>query len=237
MIAPMIVAGAAGALVWAGGFLMGARRGDAARQALQDSEAEARAAEARALARAEAAVAHAAQLADRPAPASAALDEARLREVVQEALAPVVAQERLGTDLAALQAGDGRSDLNRLLEAIAHTAGLEAVLLSDASGLLLATSAHADRAEIRAGVSALLVTLAEQLVRTGEPAPLAFVIHDEAQRTAISRVFSVDGERFLLTAVAAGRSLAPTALDPVLRHIERLMDDWTNPERAMAAAG
>ena len=216
---------------------MGARRGEAARLALQDSEAEARAAEGRALARAEAAVAHAAQLADRPAPSAGGLDEARLRQVVHEALAPVVAQELIGTDLAALDAGQGRADLNRLLDAVAKTAGLEAVLLSDASGLLLANSAHADRAEIRAGVCALLVTLAEQLVRTGEPAPLAFVIHDEARRSAVSRVFSVDGERFLLTAVSAGRALTPTALDPVLRQIERLMGDWTTSDPSLAAAG
>ncbi len=247
MITTLSLAGAACALVWTGGYLLGVRRGHAARDALAHSLGEQQVALVQARAQvhalsqqADALNEHAEDLAamrhalsQAPAPA---FDESRLKAAVAEALAPVVAQDQLGTALASIRLGTSRSDLHALLDAIAAEAGLEAVLLSDASGLLLANSGDGARAEIRAGVSALLITVAEHLERTGEPAPMAFVLHDEAQRVAVSRLFTVDGGRFLLTAVSAGRPLSPQALDPVLRHVQRLMGDWTTHDATDLAA-
>jgi hypothetical protein len=298
MMGTVILATGACAAVWAGGYLLGARRGLQARGALRDqlAEAERHAAAATAQAAAmdragESAEALAAELdrrlaplqaredqmrriagqleaavarvGDRPQasddlhrilapvlaqaddtarlrdeirrmnqPANHQADEARLRRIVAEAIRPITEHDRLGAALATVESGTDRADLNALLNAVARKAGFIAVLLSDASGLLLANSASAQDAELRAGVSSLLVTLADQFAKSGMPEPRAVLIHDAANQVAISRLFAVDDDRYLLTAVTAGQHVTPTALDPVLEKIEALMSDWTiSPRR------
>lgn len=232
MILPLTLAGAACLLTWGGGYLMGVRRSRASEAALQDALEDAKRqqiiVEAKAEARNEIFNEALSEALNRPAPQPESLDDEQIKRVVSEALAPMVDHDRLGVELANLRTGTSRADLNLLLEAIADRAGFEMVVLSDASGLLLATSEGIDEdAEVRAGVSALLITMAEHLVRSDEAAPVAFLIHDEDNRIAVSRLFQVDGVRLLLTAIAAGRHMTPTVLDPVLPHLTRLMSDWT----------
>ncbi len=160
------------------------------------------------------------------------MEEAWLKRVVADAIRPITEHAQLGAALARVDPGSGRSDLNGLLDTVAIKAGFSSVLLSDSNGLLLATSSQAQEPELRAGISSLLVTFAQQFVKADQPPPRAVVIHDEANQTAVSRIFILDGSWYLLTAVATGRELPPTVLDPVLDKIESLMSDWTTtPDR------
>jgi hypothetical protein len=154
-------------------------------------------------------------------------EDARLKRVVADAIRPITEHVQLGAALANVDSGTGRADLNGLLDAVARKAGFSSVLLSDASGLLLAANRAAVEPELRAGISSLLVTLNEQFIKADQPAPRAVVIHDAANQIAVSRIFTVDGACYLLTAVTSGREVPPTVLDPVLEKIESLMGDWT----------
>ncbi|MEZ4468480.1 MAG: hypothetical protein R3F43_29600 [bacterium] len=162
----------------------------------------------------------------------------RLREVVSEAIRPMVEGELLGVDLARLRLGESRKDLNELLTAVATHAGLATVVLADERGLVLAENDGARDAEARAGLSALTLTLSDSHIQSGAPAPLAVMLHDAANQMIVSRIFTVDGDRFVLTAVSKGRFIPPNLLDPVLDKIEQLMADWTTapvrPSEAIA---
>ena len=163
------------------------------------------------------------------------LDKENNDQVVSKATAPAPEQERAARNLSGIQAGSSRSDLNDLLDAIARRGRFDAVLISDESGLLLATSADAEETEGRAGASATLITVARYLVRVGEPEPLAFLLHDQANRMALSRMFTVDNTPYLLTAVSTGQAVGTHVLDPILEQVTGLMQDWTKQENKTLA--
>lgn len=161
-----------------------------------------------------------------------------LRAVVAEAIRPLREEERVTAGLAQLHAGTGRGDLNRLLSAIAERAGFSLVVLSDVNGLLLANSATGARhAEMRAGLSALVLTIADSSQQVGAPTPLSVMVHDTENQVIVTRIFEVDGARFLLTAVSKGRFIQPNVLDPALEKIETLMEDWAAAQVLPADAG
>ena len=56
------------------------------------------------------------------------------------------------------------------------------------------------------------------------PAPIAAVFRDQANQVVVHRVFSVGTERYVLTAVATGKSMAPDILDLTLKTVERIID-------------
>lgn len=160
-----------------------------------------------------------------------------LRAVVAQAIRPLQEEKRVTDGLAQLHAGSGRGDLNRLLSAIAEHAGFALVVLCDARGLLLANSATGARnAEMRAGLSALVLTIADSSIQVGAPKPLAVTVHDTENQIVVTRIFEVDGERFLLSAVSKGRFVQPNVLDPALEKIERLMEDWAAAQLLPAGA-
>lgn len=160
-----------------------------------------------------------------------------LGEVVANAIRPLQVDERVTTDLANLHVGSGRGDLNRLLSSIAGHAGFALVVLSDAQGLLLANSHAGSRnAEVRAGLSALVLTITDSSAQIGAPLPLSVTVHDTENQIIVTRIFEVDGERFLLTAVSKGRFVQPNVLDPALSKIETLMEDWAAAQLLPAAA-
>lgn len=100
-------------------------------------------------------------------------------------------------------------------------------MLSDDQGLLLAHDSGGRDAETRAGVSSLRLSVADRFEQAGVPAPNALVVHATANQSAVTRICEVDAALFVLTAVAKGRFVAPTVLDPALEKIQRLMADWT----------
>jgi hypothetical protein len=191
------------------GYLWGARRGLHARDALRAEYA--------------ATVATLAQKAEGQDANRRAAEALGLREMLGEMLAPVIDRQRLGRDFSQLEGGSGLRELPGVLDAIARKGGFSAVVLSDDVGLPLATSSGARDAETLAGVSSLLLTLADRCVTTGAPRPIAVLVHDESNQRILHRIFSVGPTRFLLTAVARGLELAPQALDPALGKLEQVL--------------
>jgi hypothetical protein len=152
-------------------------------------------------------------------------DDRALRGAIREIIGPLVQREQLGHDLAHLDAGSGgRGELPRLLDDIAIKGGFSTVLLSDDAGLPLAASHRAHGIDRLAGLCSLVMLLVDRLSREDAPAPLAVVVHDEANHEILSRVFFVAGQQLLLTVVASGANLTPTALDPALSKIEAVLD-------------
>lgn len=151
-------------------------------------------------------------------------DDQELRQAIRELLGPLVRRESLGNELASLPLATGdRGELPGLLDDIAQRGGFSAVLLSDEAGLPLATSSGSDDLDRLAGVSSLVMLVADRLARDTGPAPVAVIVHDEADQQLLSRLFPVAGQTLLLTAVATGATLAPTSLDPALAKIEAVL--------------
>lgn len=149
--------------------------------------------------------------------------ENRAVEEVQRVLAPLMERERMHAELAKLEIGRGtRGELPRLMDAISRIGNFSSVVLSDEVGLPLASTRSED-GELLAGLWSILFTVADRIATSGEPTPIAIVVHDAANQTILHRLFSAVGSRFLLTAVCRGRSLPPEALDPALDKLERVL--------------
>lgn len=148
-------------------------------------------------------------------------DTQSVRKLVVDVLGPLMEKERRAQGLTSLNArGGGRHQLPGLLDMLARRGGFAAVILSDAMGLPLAASAGARDADVLAGVSSLVLTLADRVVGAGGPPPLAMVVRDTAGQRVLHRIFSVERERYLLTAVAKGTEVSSDALDPALGALE-----------------
>lgn len=149
------------------------------------------------------------------------LDLRRARELVVDALAVLVERERKArrtTDLRTV--ARGRDELPALLDEVAREGRFSAVLLSDDVGLPIAASSGARDAEVLAGISSLVLTLADRLVKAGEPVPLAILVRDDAGGLVLHRILTVGEERFLITGVGRDPTLTSEALDPVLPALE-----------------
>lgn len=182
------------------GYLFGARQGVAARdrlrQALAESEAKA-----------------------------SVVPATDLRETLREVIEPYNEDQRLHRALSTLdQEFSSRGELPDLLRRIAHRGGFTSVILSDEVGLPIATHGGAHVAETLAAVSSLLLKLVDRLATAELPAPIGAVFRDVDNQLLVHRVFSVGGERFVLTAVTRARALNPDVLDPALIRIEALLD-------------
>ena len=190
-----------GTLAAMGGYLVGARRGVASREALRSQQ--------RSL-----------EEEIETLKLEVAEDRGSVRnlEVFRQILAPLVARESLGFELAHLDADpDSRGKgLPILLDRIASKGGFGTVLLTDEVGLPLATTRGAAEVELLAAHSSLLLALVDRIAQSGAPAPMAVLVRDVSNQTVLHRVFRVAEDRYLLTAVAKGTLLAPDALDPGL---------------------
>lgn len=152
-------------------------------------------------------------------------DDRELRSAIQHLLTPLVEREQLGYQLAHLPAGSGeRGELPRLLDDIAAAGGYVTVLLSDGDGLPLAASHNTGDMERLSGTCSLVMLVADRLTRDNASAPSAVTIHDEANGHILCRFFTVADQTLLLTAVApVATNLGPTALDPALVSVLRLL--------------
>lgn len=148
-------------------------------------------------------------------------EKGALREV-ERLLSPYIEREKLLLDLARID-GVTRGGLPDLLDTIAKKAHFASIVLSDESGLPVAASRGTRDPESVAATSSLLFTLADRVAQTGAPAPIAVLVHDEANETILHRLFRVDGGRFLLTATGRGNRVMPETLDPTLHSIERAL--------------
>lgn len=212
MLSYALVALACGLFLLAG-YLLGVRRALAARDALRAELAQSQAA----LAAAQAVAPH---TEDR--------GRSELREV-ERILSPLLEKERVAQSIQHIELGRGtREELPRLLDAIARAGGLSALVLSDDSGLPLAASADAEHPEVLAGVWSQLLTLADRVVKNGDPALVSARVLDVDGRVLAHRIFSAGDQRFLLTAVARVGALSPESLEPAVAKLERVLmrDAW-----------
>lgn len=152
-------------------------------------------------------------------------DEAHdVRRVIDEALEPLLENDRVGHELSTIHVARGSlGELPALLDAIATKAGFASVVLSDEAGLPLAASDGAVDVDGLSGTAAFFVTLAERSERASLPRPLSCVVLDETNRVTLHRIFSVGETRFTLSAVSRGKALGPGALDPALLPLERVL--------------
>lgn len=197
----LLLALVSAAAFFAGGYLLGARAGQGAREALraelvraQDGDGAAR----------------------------------ELRAQMDGLLRPMAERERLGLELTRLdQDLATHAGLPRLLSSIASRAGFSTVLITDDAGLPLAVNEGARDAELLGASASLLLTLVDRVVQHGAPAPLGAVLRDSENKNVLHRIFRVGHERYVLTAVASGGFLPPDVLDPTLVRIERLLTAHT----------
>jgi hypothetical protein len=152
------------------------------------------------------------------------LQTRELRDAVNGLLRPMVERERLGLELTRLDANlSGRSGLSQLLSTMAKRAGFSTVLVTDNSGLPLAESDGAKDVDVLGASIGLLLNLIDRIACNGAPAPQAVVLRDSDNRIALHRVFKVDGQRYVLTAITSGNFLPPDVLDPALTRIEQVL--------------
>ena len=147
--------------------------------------------------------------------------EQSLRTTIENALAPLVQREQLSIDLSRIASDAGtRRDLTKLLDLIASAGNFSDVVLSDEDGLALAANAAATEADRLAANSSLVLLMADRIAGDGRPPPLAVMLHDEANKTTLSRIFRVQDRRLSLTVIASAEGrLTPTALDPALTKV------------------
>lgn len=146
-----------------------------------------------------------------------------LRTTIQELLTPILERDQLAHGLSQLRAASGRRDVAALLDQIAERGNFSAVLLSNEDGIPLASSHNTRDIDRLAATASLLLFLADRMVRDHSPAPLSFMVHDEANALTLSRIFHVGDQRLSLTAVSTGAQLSPTALDPTLAKIDGVL--------------
>ncbi len=216
-------------LIAAAGYLVGARLGLGARRSIASAAAQRE----RALEEAIASAEGRARAAEARESAAAGMREeleavvAPLRDhggavqsAVRGVLDPFAERERIAHALSRLAAGSGLGDLPAILDAIAEAGGFVGVLLSDESGLPIASSRDAQGLEANGGVFSLVITMADRMARAGQPASTSLVVRDEDHRCTVHRIFRVDSERYLLSAATRRPSVTSEALDPALASLE-----------------
>jgi hypothetical protein len=208
ILAAVVGVGAASLLISAG-YLLGARRGAAAREKLRR----------RGVLQAQAVQHLRSQLSQRRS-----AEDDKLRATIEQVLSPLVQRERLSLDLSHLEGRLGqRGDLTQLLDQIADKGNFTAVLLSDNEGWPVAASANAGDIDRLGATASLLLLIAERLGQDGNPAPLSLMLHDGANRVTLCRLFQVKEQRLALTAVATAAQLTPTSLDPALAKVDAIL--------------
>jgi hypothetical protein len=144
-----------------------------------------------------------------------------LRATIQQVLTPLIQREWLSHELSHLETQLSHdSDLKILCDQLAEKGNFEAVLLIDEAGWPLAASSNTRDLEKLGVISSLLIHFADRMSRDGAPAPLALMMHDEANKETLCRIFRVGGQRLALTVASTGAQLTPTALDPALVKID-----------------
>lgn len=200
MIIAILIGAVGGLTLLAAGYLLGARRGAAARQRLReqllDESGTARAREELGRQRAQ-------------------QDDA-LRADLQRMLGPLLERERLTDELGRIERGGRRRDLTDLLDQIAERGRFTSITLNDEDGWPLATNRAVAELDRLTATASVLQLLADRLGPPTYPPPTAVVVHDAANRMTLSRLFTIGRQRFTLTADATGVHLGPGTLDPAL---------------------
>lgn len=152
------------------------------------------------------------------------LQARELKEAVNGLLGPIVERERLGLELARLDPNlSGRGGLSQLLGTMATRAGFSTVLVTDNNGLPMGQNDGAKDVDMLCATLGLLLNMVDRITSSGSASPLAVVLRDSENQVALHRLFKVEGQRYVLTAVASGGLLTPDILDPTIARIERVL--------------
>ncbi len=213
LLSAIIGIGAA-TLLLAAGYLFGVKRGHHAREHLRRQN-----------------LVQAAEMKRLPDPVLRPQNEQddSLRATIQQVLTPLVQRERLSHELSHLETMGQEKDLTILLDQIAEKGNFETVLLGDEAGWPLAASSNTQDLERWGATTSLLLLLADRVGRDNAPAPLALMVHDEANKVTLCRIFRASGQRLSLTAASTGTQLTPTALDPALVKVSAALSKRSNP--------
>ena len=147
---------------------------------------------------------------------------------IQTAVGSLLDQERAtpGADLEGIESDvKSRGELQRLLDLIASKGHFATVLVSNETGLPVASNSKAHNADEIAGLSSLLLSFADRTVQVRQPALNSILLYDETEQATLHRIFRAGEDRYLLTAVASSAALAPNTLDPALGQIEAVLAD------------
>lgn len=147
-----------------------------------------------------------------------------LQARLETLITPLMAREKLGQDLANLALTSKTSrGLGELLQNVADRGHFSAVLLSDEAGLPLAASDDTPNAEAMAGVSSLLLILADRIPRHGLSAPDAFILRDSSGKLTMHRIFASNDKRYLLSVISEDRQISPDLFDGVIGKLAGLL--------------
>ena len=140
-----------------------------------------------------------------------------LRAALHDILSPLVQRERLSYELSRLEGSGGHQrDLTAILDQMADKGNFSSVLLTDAQGWRVAASSATQDSERLGATASLLLLMADRIASSGSPAPMSLMLYDTANSTTLCRIFQVDSHRMTLTVVARGADLTPAAIDPAL---------------------
>ena len=195
-------------LIFAAGYLVGARKGSEARKDLRELNRRF----AKEMVRMS------------KQPVAVARDDGDLRATIKEVLSPLVQRERLSYEMSRLEGGKGQQrNLTATLDQMAEKWNFSSVLLSDDQGWCVASSSTTKEPERLSATASLLLILADRISRDGSPAPLSMMLYDSANVTTLCRSFAVDNQRMALTVVANGTQLTPDAIDPALVKLNAML--------------
>lgn len=153
-----------------------------------------------------------------------------LESKVHDLLSPLEQQRDMRGKLSAISTKGTRADLPTVLREISEATGVSTVVLSDSSGLPLATSEGTQHdADVRAGAGCLLFALADRMHEGGLPRPLSVMVHDSENQATVHRFLEAEGVPYLLTAVLRSKEVPADVLDPALDAVRALMSRvaWT----------
>jgi hypothetical protein len=194
------------------GYLLGIRRGNAARELLRTQNQE----QSEELTR----------FHERTSLQSDENDD--LRMAIKNVLTPLVERERLSMNLSGLERSKGNQrDLTSLLDQIADKGNFSAVLLANDQGWPMAASRETRDPDKLGAIAAMLLVIADRTGRDGTPVPLSLMLHDATNTTTLCRLFQVENHRLLLAAVSTGTQLTPRALDPALVKLNSELLNWS----------
>ncbi len=151
----------------------------------------------------------------------------KLRADIKQMQTNIIHHDQIALELSGLQTHTGsRDDLVRLMDEITEKAQFEAVLLSDENGLPLVTSSQAKHLDRIAAIASFVVIFSDRINNHDDAVaayPVSFLVRDNNNKDTLCRIFHVDNQRLVLTAVSAQLPLTPGALDPALEKVSSLL--------------
>ena len=145
-------------------------------------------------------------------------------DIIKQMQGTMTHHDQVALELTGLQTStESRGDLTLLMDEIAEKARFEAVLLSDENGLPLVASSNAKNLDWMAAIASFVVIFGDRISRDNAASPVSFLVRNSGNQDVLCRIFHVGNQRLVLTAVSHKLQLTPSALDPALEKMIRLL--------------